>query len=147
MLISGNLRYFIISRFELQHCWPRTIFILNLAVADLICCTELLPVHAYQYFSEGSLLSANFCIISACFHNFLKNAEWMSIAMIALCKCIRLVQPKLGDMIFSGLGSIIIIASIWIYALSIAMVLQLQVIKIKLMVKSYVDKILVILMT
>ncbi len=86
----------------------------------------IMPVQASQYFSKGWFAGEDLCVLFAAFHNIIKNVEWMSVAMIALKKCVHLVCPS-AVKIISGKIRKFIISLIWIYAISIAMYLQFKV--------------------
>ena len=113
--------------FGLQHCWTTTSYILNLAIADLIFCTVNIPVQAFQYFSKGWFAGKSLCIFFGAFHQINYNAEWMSLAIIALNRCVCLVHPRLGEIFFSGKVGRLIIAFIWIYAIMINVFLYFKV--------------------
>ena len=56
------------------------------------------------------------CQITAAFRFINAFADWMSVAMIAVSRCITLIKPELGQKLFSGLYGKMFIAMIWIYA-------------------------------
>ena len=43
-------------------------------------------------------------------------ADWMSLGMIALSRCVSLTKPDLGERLFSGRNGKLIILMVWIYA-------------------------------
>ena len=90
-----------------------------------------MPTQAYQLFSKGWFAGKNLCVFIGAFHNFIKNAEWMSIAVIAVMKCTCLVKPRIGNRIFSGITGKLILALIWIYAALVAIILHFKVCDIK----------------
>ena len=102
-------------RFNLQRGWTSTMFVLNLAVVDLVFCTITVPSVAFQYFSKGWFWGEAGCKFSAAVMVSLGMTEWMSLGMIALSKCIGLLRPNLAEKLFTGLSGKICIASIWIY--------------------------------
>ena len=56
------------------------------------------------------------CQIWAAFRYINAFADWTSVAMIAVGRCITLIKPELGQKLFSGLYGKMCIAMIWIYA-------------------------------
>ena len=75
-----------------------------------------MPLYALQTFYKGWFWGKKSCTVIAAFDYINSFAEWMSVAMIALSKCINLIKPKLGHKWFSGFRGILLIALIWIYA-------------------------------
>ena len=77
-----------------------------------------MPLYALQTFYKGSFwgLGKQLCTVIGAFDYINSFAEWMSVAIVALTKCINLIKPKFGEKWFSGLRGILLIASIWIYA-------------------------------
>ena len=51
----------------------------------------------------------------AAFMFLVAMTEWMSLGMIAVSKCIGLLQPQLGEKLFSGLTGMFFLAMTWIY--------------------------------
>ena len=77
-----------------------------------------MPLYALQTFHiEWFLgLGEKMCTVTGAVDYINSFAEWMSVAIVALTKCINLIKPKFGYKWFSGFWGICIIASIWIYA-------------------------------
>ena len=97
--------------------WTILKYILNLAIADLLYCTVNMPVLALQYLYHGWYRSKSLCLFFGSLLVVITYAEWMFLAIIALKKCVHLIKPRLGDLIFSGVTGSIILVLIWIYAL------------------------------
>ena len=57
------------------------------------------------------------CKFFAAFRYIAFYADWMIVALIALSKCILLLKPRLGKMVFSGLSGHLIAVSIWFIAI------------------------------
>ena len=102
------------NRFGLHKSWPTTIFVLNLAVADLLYCTITVPLTALQFFDKGWRWGEFGCILAGIFKYGTMTAEWMSVALIAFSKCVNLIQPKIGKKLFTGRNGYIFIVSFWI---------------------------------
>ena len=76
-----------------------------------------MPVLALQYLYHGWYRSKSLCLFFGSLLVVITYAEWMFLAIIALKKCVHLIKPRLGDLIFSGVTGSIILVLIWIYAL------------------------------
>ena len=87
----------------------------------------IMPIQALQYFYKGWFVGKSLCVLFAVFHNIIKNVEWMSVAMIALIKCVHLVSSRTGNITFSRHIRKLVIPFIWIYVISIALYLQFKV--------------------
>ncbi len=74
------------QRFGFERDWrdPTTLFILNLALSDLLYCVINLPLYAVQFFSGRWPWGASSCVASAAFRYVNAFADWMSLALIAL---------------------------------------------------------------
>ena len=92
---------------------------IHLAIADLIVCSINMPLNAYTIFAKGWFAGKELCIFVAAFRYITIYAEWMIVSMIAVNKCVHLIRPKLGYKIFSGLSGHLIVASIWLIAISV----------------------------
>ncbi|XP_037068749.1 protein trapped in endoderm-1-like [Pollicipes pollicipes] len=95
-----------------------TVFILNLAVADLLYCLVNLPLYYLQY-SRPSLwrdpAHGFACPLAGVLRYTNAAADWMSLAGIAFNRCVCLLSIKWKGRIFGGWKSYVIIALIWLY--------------------------------
>ena len=114
-------------RFGLQNCWSMNKYILNLAIADFLYCTVNMPVLSLQYLSHGWFGSKKLCLFFGSFLFVITYAEWMFVAIIALKKCVHLIKPRLGDLIFSGVTGSMILVLIWIYSVLVVANLHFKV--------------------
>ena len=103
-------------RFNLHLHWTTTIFILNLAFADSLYCAINLPLYAMQYLKQRWTWGPDLCYITTAFRYINAFADWMSVAMIAVSRCVSLTRPELGEKIFGGRNGKLIILAIWVYA-------------------------------
>ena len=55
-----------------------------------------------------------FCILSAAFRYVCFYSSWLSLAMIAICRCIFVINPNLSDRIFSKFKGKLVTICIWI---------------------------------
>ena len=91
---------------------------MNLAFTDLLYSAICLPLRAMQFFYKGWFWGEPLCKIIGIFDYITAGTEFLSVAMVALSKCINLIKPKFGQKIFSGVSGKIIISMIWILAWS-----------------------------
>jgi hypothetical protein len=69
--------------------------------------------------SRGWPLSASLCFGTAFFRYVNAFADWMSLAMIALSRCLYLVWPDVGRRLFTGKRGLIVIVLIWVYSVAL----------------------------
>ena len=103
-------------RFGLEYSWTTTIFVLNLAFVDLLYSAICLPLRALQFFCKGWFWGETVCKMIAIFDYITAGTEFLSVAMVALSKCINLIKPKLGERLFSDVAGKVCIGFIWIIA-------------------------------
>lgn len=106
----------ILKRFNLHLHWTTTIFILNLAFADLLYCAINLPLYAVQYLQQRWIFGPTVCYLTTAFRYINAFADWMCVAMIAVSRCITMAKPDLGERLFSGRSGKLVILLVWIYA-------------------------------
>ncbi|TRY76927.1 hypothetical protein TCAL_13052 [Tigriopus californicus] len=90
-----------------------TILIMNLAFADFVYCLVNLPLYSIQYWSGRWPFGGTACRYFAAFRYWNAFAEWMSLAIIALSRCIGLVR---NQRCFSWKQGQLIVLAIWVYA-------------------------------
>lgn len=94
---------------------------MNLAFADLVYCLVNLPLYSVQYWSGRWPFGGAACRYFAAFRYWNAFAEWMSLAIIALTRCIGLIR---NQRCFSWKQGQLIVLAIWVYAaLLVAIVL------------------------
>ena len=69
-----------------------------------------------QYLKQRWTWGADLCYITTAFRYINAFADWMSVAMIAVSRCVSLTRPELGEKIFGGRNGKLIILAIWVYA-------------------------------
>ena len=108
----------IISRFGFKTEWDSTtLFIVNLACSDFLYCAIALPLYAIQYLEQQWPFSEFTCIFFGFIRYIIAFADWMSLAFIAISRCLGLIKPKIAEKCLSGGNGFLIICGIWIYAL------------------------------
>ena len=103
-------------RFNLHLQWNSTVFVLNLAFADLLYCAIHLPVYALNYFHHTWDWGFLLCYISASFRYITSYAEWMGIALVAISRYVLVTRNKYLNNIHVTKYQILLILSNWIYA-------------------------------
>ena len=61
--------------------WTTTIFIISLAVSDLLYCAISLPLYAMQYLTKRWVLGETLCYATTAFRYINAFADWMSVGM------------------------------------------------------------------
>ena len=102
------------NRFGLQ-INSTTIFILNLALSDLLYCAINLPMYATQYLARIWPLGSSLCYANAVFRYINAFGDWVSVGIIAVSRCIFLLKPGFARRYLTKRNSYIICLMIWAY--------------------------------
>ena len=126
------MKYLYISlfshRFTLDKDWnERTIFILNLAICDLIYCLLCLPSYAILYLGETWILGEKWCFISVVLAFTFASASWMALALIALSGMLLVAYPSFSKLVFSKTKSKLIVIGSWLIVLLVYIPLHIEV--------------------
>ena len=78
---SALIFNFFLTRFNLHMHWTTTIFIISLALADLLYCSIHLPLYAMQFFTHRWILGETLCFAFSAFRYINAFADWMSVGM------------------------------------------------------------------
>ena len=78
--------------------------------------TECLQYLGYITLYKGWFWGETVCKFIAIFDYITAGTEFLSVAMVALSKCINLIKPKLGERLFSDVAGKVCIGFIWIIA-------------------------------
>ena len=76
-----------------RHFYTTTVFILNLSVTDAIYCALFLTTNAVVYLGGQWPFSPLACTVWATLSHVTAFADWMSLALITLSRCMALVHP------------------------------------------------------
>lgn len=91
---------------------------MNLAFCDfLFCCNYLLQLISWLILDIGWYFGPTICIISAILRYIITCAEWMSVAIIAVIRCLVLTKIEIAEKYLSGYKKHAFIGLIWFYAL------------------------------
>ena len=85
-----------------------------MAFADSLYCAINLPLYAMQYLKMRWIWGPDLCYITTAFRYVNAFADWMSVAMIAVSRCISLTRPELAEKLFGGRKGKLIILAIWV---------------------------------
>ena len=121
-----------LCRFHLHNQWPTTFFILNLAFSDLLYCTFSLTMYAYEYFQMKWNLGLLFCKLLATFRYIISYSCWISVAMIAVTRCISITKPGQPTVFSHKKYRRFICALIWLFAIAIVLPTYFEVTKLSL---------------
>ncbi|KAG0713415.1 G-protein coupled receptor moody [Chionoecetes opilio] len=103
-----------------------TWLVVNLAVAEGAFCVTILPISAahllYMYHTDNPLFDDTGCSVFVFLRYVNIQAELLSIAAIAINRCVLIANSKLYPRVFSGPKTAGIIAGIWIFSIAIMLI-------------------------
>ena len=112
----------LIHRYGFQIGWrTNTVFILNLAFNELLYCTLNLPSYASTYLKRGWPFGYNLCGMSLAFIQVNAYADWISLGLIALSRCMCLIKQTAWSRFCNNRNILFVFFSVWIYALLLAL--------------------------
>lgn len=114
-------------RFELNG--STMVFMLNLAMCDLLYCTTSLPIYAKQHISGKIGLNHTFCKIFAVLRNINVETDFMAIGMIAISRLVHCINGNTKS--FMDKYKIAFVAGTWIYGIVIVVARYLMVMFVK----------------
>ena len=87
------------SLFSIRHglhenWYTITIFILHLAVCDLLYCGINLPFYVHVYMGYEWTFGEGWCVASIILAFLFSNADWMALALIAFNRALSVFHPK-----------------------------------------------------
>lgn len=101
-----------------------TIFLVNLALADFLYAGVNLPLYASTFWFRGWVFGRTSCSVWAVFRFWNAFSDWFSIGLVALTRCISVVNPELSRRLFHGRRGVLWAFSIWLFsALAIGCIL------------------------
>ena len=104
-----------------------TVFILNLASADLTYCLINLPIDVLRKLQYRWKWSLPVCQFVANIRYSNAYADWMSLAMIALCLCYKVTKPRKETIFSSTRNRIFILVFIRMYGFILLIPTNLRV--------------------
>ena len=117
----------IIFRFNLHNNWEVTIFVLNLAFAELLYCILNLPYLVYLHLNQKWDLGIQSCKISATLRYINLFANYMSVAMIATSRCVMVTKPKYFTNFLQKKNRVFILSCTWLYGLILVLPTNFEV--------------------
>ena len=115
MLEFYVLFHFSSFRFNLHKSWSSTVWILNLAFADMFYCFLYLSVYAIFFLRKSWTWGLTACKLFALFHNSAELTAWMSVAIVAASRCMILYKFKVPTTQSMTKNQILIIISARVY--------------------------------
>ena len=88
-------------------------------MSDLLYCTFNLPLYAVQYLRQEWPFSSGMCYAFAAFRFINAYADWMSLALIAVSRCMGLIWKAKAEQYLSGKKGMVLIVLIWAYAIGL----------------------------
>lgn len=108
-----------------------TWLVVNLAVAEGAFCVTILPIsaaHLLHMYSTGyPLFDDTGCSVFVFLRYVNIQAELLSIAAIAINRCVLIAKPKVYPQVFTGAKTAAIIASIWLVSIAIMLLPLLKI--------------------
>lgn len=103
-----------------------TWLVVNLAVAEGIFCVTILPISAahllHLYHAERPLFDDTGCSVFVFLRYVNIQAELLSIAAIAINRCVLIANPKAYPRLFSGARTAMLVAGIWLVSIAIMLI-------------------------
>ena len=99
-------------RFNLHKTLPTTVWILNLAFADLLYCLFYLSIFVV---TPSWIFGGTSCRFFAFFYTSAKLTAWMSVAMVALNRCIIVSNLGYSKFLSSRINQFVIMIFLRIY--------------------------------
>ena len=112
------------SSFTIRHglhenWYTITIFILHLAVCDLLYCGINLPFYVHVYMGYEWTFGEGWCVASIILAFLFSNADWMALALIAFNRALSVFHPKFLQDHCTKAKSMMVIIFSWILVLLI----------------------------
>ena len=96
--------------------WPTTVWVVNLAFADLIYCLFYLSQFMFAPFGGRSwMLTEAYCKFFAYSYTSTKLTSWMSVAMVAMSRCIMVSNYGDSEFLSSKRNQVLIMIFLRIY--------------------------------
>ena len=113
--ITINIECFLICRHGLHENWyTTTVFVLHLAVCDILYCSINLPFYAHVYFGYEWRFGEWWCVGSVILAFIFSYADWMALALIAFSRAMSLFFPNFMLRFGSKRNASLVIMSAWI---------------------------------
>ena len=109
--IISYIRYAVINSYDFpffrhglhENWYTITVFVLHLAVCDILYCSVNLPFYAHLFLGYEWKFGEGWCVGSIILAFVFSNADWMALALIALSRALSLFAPDfLQDNITKG---------------------------------------------
>ncbi len=94
-------------------------FILCLALSDLLYCAFSLPFYAVTYLMQDWPLGQEMCYAFAALRHIVAYADWMFLAFIAVSRCAKLIWREKAHKYLSGRSGYAVVFLVWSYAVGL----------------------------
>ena len=108
------------NRHGLERGWrTNTVFVLHLAFAEVLYCAFNLPSYAATYLYRGWPFGYILCGVSSAFIHMNAYADWISLGLIALSRCLGLTKPSAWKTFCKNRNLLLVFVSIWVYSFAL----------------------------
>ncbi|XP_063293551.1 olfactory receptor 1S1-like [Pelobates fuscus] len=116
VILIGNI--FVISVMSISHCLrhPMYLFIKNLALADILFTSNLLPQLLYVILFEGGHISVAVCILQYYFHSFLVFAQCFILTVMSYDRYLAIRKPLQYSSVMNANHSLLLVYLSWVLA-------------------------------
>ena len=108
-------------RFKLEEHWQTsTVFILNLAALELMFCVVCMPTYIFIFAETFWPHNITFCKFIGAFTLLNAHTNWLSIGLIAVTRCVGLMNKRLWERFCSSGKNIALLCIFpWVWSLLI----------------------------
>ena len=99
--------------------WSTNVFILNLALADLLNCVINIPIYLIHTLHQKWPWGLSSCKFSAYIRFSLSFVSWMSVALIAVHRCIGITINGRNSLFNVRIFRNLALAFVWLYGFSV----------------------------
>ena len=115
-----KIECFLICRHGLHENWyTTTVFVLHLAVCDILYCSINLPFYAHVYFGYEWRFGEWWCVGSVILAFIFSYADWMALALIAFSRAMLFFFPNFMLRFGSKRNASLVIMSVWILVIAL----------------------------
>ena len=111
--------YFFFFSFNPKISWSTNVFILNLALADLLNCVINIPIYLIHTLHQKWPWGVFSCRFSAYIRFSLSFVSWMSVALIAVHRCIGITISGTNSLFNVRIYRNLALAFVWLYGFSV----------------------------
>ena len=129
LIIINSNNIFTSYRFGLHLNWDKLqIFVLHLAICDILYCAIPLPFYASVYLGNQWIFGEVWCKITSILAHIFLFTSWMALALIALSRVLAVLAPSVLRRVCTNYGSKCIIIFAWIFVVMLLIPFYFEVI-------------------